>query len=71
MKYVNTGYKGYARVDIVYTDFRKAFGKYDHRILLRILDELSYSDALLKLSESYLSDKSQYVAYRGGVVTYV
>ena len=54
-----------SQVDVIYTDFQKAFDEVDHEILLRKLDSLGYSEALLELFKSYLKDRRQYVVYKG------
>ena len=51
------------QVDVIYTDFSKAFDHLDHGILLQKLDKLGLSWTLL--ITSYLEDRGQYVEYRG------
>lgn len=53
------------QVDVIYTDFSKAFDKLDHGILLEKLNTLGFSDSLLLLFSSYLSNREQFVAYNG------
>jgi hypothetical protein len=55
------------QVDVIYTDFTKAFDKVDHEILLAKMDILGYSTALLELFRSYLKDRKQYVVFKGKI----
>jgi hypothetical protein len=48
------------QVDVIYTDFSKAFDRIDHNILLNKLRHFGFSDSLLNLFESYLSDRFCY-----------
>ena len=52
------------QVDVIYTDFQKAFDKVDHQILLWKLCAISFSEPLLNLFRSYLSQQKQYVNYK-------
>ena len=49
----------------MFLDFKKAFDTVDHRILLRKLYAYGIRGNILKWFESYLTDRSQYVAYCG------
>lgn len=60
-EYVDAG----RQVDVIYTDFSKAFDRLDHGILLCKLRRFGFSDKLLDLFASYLQDRRQYVEYRG------
>lgn len=53
------------QVDVVYTDFTKAFDRLDHDILLHKLDMYGFSNSLLHLFQSYLQNRYQFVQYRG------
>jgi hypothetical protein len=53
------------QVDVIYTDFSKAFDCIDHNILLNKLRHFGFSDSLLNLFESYLSDRFCYVNVLG------
>jgi hypothetical protein len=53
------------QVDVIYTDFSKAFDRIDHNILLNKLRHFGFSDSLLNLFESYLSDRFCYVNVLG------
>lgn len=53
------------QVDVVYTDFSKAFDRISHVILLKKLRNFGFSHSLLTIFESYLSNRQQYVFYNG------
>ena len=56
--------KGHIAITIL-LDLKKAFDTVDHRILLRKLYAYGIRDALLKWFESYLTGRTQYVAFNG------
>lgn len=47
------------QVDVIYTDFEKAFDRVDHSILLNKLENLGIHGDLLRWIKSYLSNRSQ------------
>ncbi|CAG9120906.1 unnamed protein product [Plutella xylostella] len=51
------------QVDVIYTDFEKAFDRVDHAILLQKLQQLGIHGDLLRWVKSYLSNRSQAVRY--------
>lgn len=53
------------QVDVIYTDFEKAFDRVDHIILLRKLNHLGIHGDLLRWIESYLKNRSQAVVIGG------
>lgn len=53
------------QVDVVYTDFEKAFDRVDHVILLAKLDKLGIHGDLLRWVKSYLTNRSQTVIVGG------
>lgn len=53
------------QVDVIYTDFSKAFDRLDHGILLHKLKLFGFSDLLISLLSSFLSGRNQFVEYRG------
>lgn len=59
------GMDGGSQVDVVYTDFEKAFDRVDHMILLQKLYELGIRGNLLRWMESYLRNRSQAVVVGG------
>lgn len=52
-------------VDVIYTDFTKAFDKVNHRILLSKLFKLGFSGSVVSWFGSYLSNRSNYVEING------
>lgn len=55
------------QVDVIYTDFEKAFDKVDHLALLSRLNYFGLSSPLIKLFSSYLYKRTQYVSYNGAM----
>jgi retron-type reverse transcriptase len=53
------------QVDVIYTDFSKAFDRIDHQLLLHKLDRFGFSDQLIKLMCSYLCDRHLFVRVNG------
>uniref|UniRef100_V5GPT7 RNA-directed DNA polymerase n=1 Tax=Anoplophora glabripennis TaxID=217634 RepID=V5GPT7_ANOGL len=53
------------QVDVVYTDFSKAFDKVNYGILLNKLSLFGLNDNLILLIKSYLSQRELYVSYNG------
>lgn len=53
------------QVDVIYTDFSKAFDTIDHGFLMNKLYALGLTPNLLKLIHSYLSKRPNYVFYNG------
>jgi hypothetical protein len=49
------------QVDVIYTDFSKAFDRVQHSILLRKLENIGIHSSLLAWIKSYLTGRSQYV----------
>lgn len=48
---------------MVYTDFKKAFDRFDHAVLLGRLVECGMGPSLIKLFTSYLQDRKFIVRY--------
>lgn len=61
--YINKSFEKLVHVDVIYTDFEKAFDKVDHDILLKKLNNMGFSQDLLTYMASYLSNRRQYVSY--------
>lgn len=59
------GMELHAQVDVIYTDFEKAFDRVDHVILLRKLQELGIQGDLLRWVQSYVGNRSQAVVVGG------
>lgn len=53
------------QVDVIYTDFSKAFDKIVHSLLLHKLDYYGLSNPLVSLFTSYLDNRKLYVSYNG------
>lgn len=63
--YVLNNMEGGGQVDVVYTDFEKAFDRVDHVILLGKLQTLGIHGDLLRWVSSYLTNRSQAVVLGG------
>lgn len=64
-KYVLDSMECGGQVDVVYTDFEKAFDRVDHVILISKLGALGIQGDLLRWIESYLANRSQLVVMGG------
>lgn len=62
---MNRGYQ----MDVIYTDFQKAFDSVQFPVLLRKLRIIGLSDGLLKLCHSYLYGRKQFVKFNGSAST--
>lgn len=69
--YVLEHMEGGGQVDVIYTDFEKAFDRVDHDILLMKLHALGIQGDLLRWVKSYLSNRSQAVVLGGFRSDYV
>lgn len=63
-QFVSEAINDKTQVDVIYTDFQKAFDQIDHYILLNKLHKLGFSNSLLCLLRSYIFDRCQFVRYR-------
>jgi hypothetical protein len=52
------------QVDVIYTDFEKAFDRVDHDVLLSKLNYFGFSNRLLQYMSSYLKERKQYVSFK-------
>jgi hypothetical protein len=66
-QYVSEAIDSKYQVDVLYTDFQKAFDQIDHFILLRKLEQFGFDNSLLALFQSYLLDRRHYVTYQNFV----
>jgi hypothetical protein len=69
--FVITEMEGGGQVDVIYTDFEKAFDRVDHAILLLKLQVLGIHGDLLRWVESYLINRSQAVVLGGYKSDYI
>lgn len=53
------------QVDVIYTDFSKAFDRMDHGILLEKLHQFGFSSGMTQFCDSYVKDRRQFVFYNG------
>lgn len=51
-------------MDVIYTDFAKAFDRVNHSLLVQKLRTFGFSFSLLKFISSYLTDRWQFVSYK-------
>lgn len=54
-----------SQIDVVYTDFKKAFDKVNHSVLLRRLAEVGVCGSLFRWAKSYILKRSQFVCING------
>ena len=64
-QYISNILDNKGQVDVVYTDFSKAFDKIDHRLLLNKLTKFGFHPHAINFLKSYLCNRQQYVAYNG------
>lgn len=64
-EFLSDGIDDGSQVDIIYTDFSKAFDKLNHSILLQKLHTFGFSPDLINYFSSYLNNRTQYVLYCG------
>jgi ribonuclease P/MRP protein subunit RPP40 len=64
-RYLSDALDNHSQVDVVYTDFSKAFDRIDHGLLLIKLESFGFWDGLVELIRSYLSDRFMYVGVNG------
>lgn len=63
--YLCTAFNDRCQVDTIYTDFRKAFDKVNHRILCCKLSLYGVHGNFLRWVESYIKNRSQIIALKG------
>ena len=56
---------GGGQLDVIYTDFSRAFDTIDHQILLEKLSNFGFCPALVRFFGSYLCNRKNYVYYNG------
>lgn len=60
-----------SQVDVVYTDYSKAFDKISHSLLIAKLEAIGIHGDLLRWLSSYLRNRSQAVTVKGYVSTFI
>jgi hypothetical protein len=55
------------QVDVIYTDFAKAFDRVDHELLIIILGKLGFSHPLLSWFKFYLKNRSSSPKYTASI----
>lgn len=63
--YIFDAFSAYSQVDVIYTDFAKAFDRVNHHTLLKIFDRIGISDPLLFWFDSFLICRKQCVKIQG------
>lgn len=71
LDFVLNSMDGGFQVDAVYTDYSKAFDKISHSILVQKLETIGVHGDLLRWLESYLRNRSQAVAVKGHISTFI
>lgn len=64
-EYLTSNIPGGGQVDVIYTDFAKAFDKVDHNVLLEKMSQFGIGNCLISLLESFLKDRTQIVVVNG------
>uniref|UniRef100_A0A2S2NAB7 Putative RNA-directed DNA polymerase n=1 Tax=Schizaphis graminum TaxID=13262 RepID=A0A2S2NAB7_SCHGA len=59
--YIHGSFKDGSQVDVVYTDFAKAFDSVNHEVLISILRASGFGDPILSWFNSFLLNRSQWV----------
>uniref|UniRef100_A0A2S2R2Y8 RNA-directed DNA polymerase from mobile element jockey n=1 Tax=Sipha flava TaxID=143950 RepID=A0A2S2R2Y8_9HEMI len=59
--YIFSAFNMNSQVDVVYTDFAKAFDRVEHSILGKVLENSGFGEPLLSWFNSYLSNRKQFV----------
>ena len=59
--FINDSFEMGQQVDVIFTDFSKAFDSVDHGLLINELESLGIGNPLLSWLRSYLSDRKQFV----------
>lgn len=63
--FILESFKNNCQVDVIYTDFEKAFDRVDHKLLIIALDQLGIGEPLLSWFYSYLTNRSQFTKVLG------
>lgn len=63
--YIHEAFKTGAQVDVIYSDFQKAFDKFPHDLLIDRLADLELPGNIVRLIKSYLHRRENYVEIGG------
>jgi hypothetical protein len=55
--FIYDAFKNHSQVDVIYTDFKKAFDSVNHEILIRVLSASGFGEPLISWFSSYLCDR--------------
>lgn len=64
-EFASTALDQNCQIDVIFTDYTKAFDRVDHSLLLYKMHKLGFSAELVNFFHSYFSKRSQYVSYKG------
>lgn len=64
-QYVSEVIHDKGQIDVIYTDFSKAFDKIDHSIMISKLINFGFNSSMLVFFRSYLQGRLQYMEYQG------
>lgn len=65
LQYVSNVLDNRGQVDVVYTDFSKAFDRIDHTVLLEKMGQFGFNNDMKQFFKSYVQMRTQYVSYNG------
>lgn len=63
--FILQAFENQTQVDVIFTDFSKAFDRVDHKILIEVLYKAGFGEPILSWFKSYLSDRVQCVSVLG------
>jgi len=63
--YALDAFSNRSQVDVIYTDFAKAFDRVNHKALLQVLRVTGLDEPLLSWFESYVTGRKQFVKFNG------
>lgn len=64
-QFIATALNDCSQVDVIYTDFSRAFDRLDHGVLLRKLSSVGLTDGFVWFLKSYLTERRLKVQYHG------
>jgi len=63
--YIIDAFSKRSQVDVIYTDFTKAFDRVNHNSLLKVISSSGFGEPLLSWFASYLINRKQYIKING------